>query len=292
MAMSRRLTVALLAVAAVAVPAIGAASASAEGVKPLINSTLVGSIPSDPMIHGVTAGGAPWALKASTFNLASNGAVVVAVKGLVIPELGTPGPVNEIDAAIYCGADTTAAATTRSVKLNDEGDALIVDKVTLPKRCFAPQVLINPNSIPAIYIAAGGFNLAELPRFPVPILNTTLAGSLPSDPMLHGVTNGGAPWALKASTFNLASNGAVFVAVKGLVIPELGTPGPVNEIDAAIYCGADTTAAATTKSVKLNDEGDATIVDKVTLPTRCVAPQILINPNQLGFLYIAGNGFA
>jgi hypothetical protein len=290
--MPRRLTVALLAVAAIALSATGAASASAERVKPLINSTLVGSLPSDPMIHGVAAGSAPWALKASTFNLASNGAVVVAVKGLVIPALGTPGPVNEIDAAIYCGADTTAAATTKSVRLNEEGDAVIVDKVTLPERCFAPQVLINPNMIPAIYIAAGGFNLEELPHFPVPILNTTLAGSLPSDPMLHEVTAGSAPWVVKASTFNLLSNGAVVVAVKGLVIPALGTPGPVNEIDAAIYCGADTTPAALTKSVKLNEEGNARIIDRVTLPTRCVAPQILINPNQIGSLYIAGNGFA
>ena len=291
MRVSRRVPVALLAVAAIAVSAIGAASASAEQVKPLINSTLVGSIPSDPMIHAVTAGGAPWALKASTLNLASNGAVVVAVKGLVIPELGTPGPVKEIDAAIYCGTDTTAAATTRSVKLNERGNALIVDKVTLPKRCLAPQVLIDPNMIPATYIAAGGFNLAELPKFPVPILNTKLAGSIPSDPMLHGVTAGGAPWVVTASTFNLLSNGAVVVAVRGLVIPGLGTPGPVNEIDAAIYCGADTTPAAMTKSVELNEEGDATIVDKVRLPNRCVAPQILINPNQLGFLYIAANGF-
>jgi hypothetical protein len=290
--MPRRFTVALLAVAAIAVSAIGAASASAEKVKPLINSTLVGSLPSDPMIHGVAAGSAPWALKASTFNLASNGFVVVAVKGLVIPALGTPGPVNEIDAAIYCGADATAAATTKSVTLNKEGDAVIVDKVALPERCFAPQVLINPNRIPAIYIAAGGFNLEELPQFPVPILNTTLAGSLPSDPVLHGVTAGGAPWVVKASTFNLLSNGVVVVAVKGLVIPALGTPGPVNEIDAAIYCGADTTPAAMTKSVKLNEEGNARIIDKVTLPTRCVAPQILINPNQIGSLYIAGNGFA
>jgi hypothetical protein len=290
--MPRRFTVALLAVAAIAVSAIGAASASAEKVKPLINSTLVGSLPSDPMIHGVAAGSAPWALKASTFNVASNGLVVVAVKGLVIPALGTPGPVNEVDAAIYCGADMTAAATTKSVTLNKEGDAVIVDKVALPERCFAPQVLINPNMIPAIYIAAGGFNLQELPQFPVPILNTTLAGSLPSDPVLHGVTAGGAPWVVKASTFNLLSNGVVVVAVKGLVIPALGTPGPVNEIDAAIYCGADTAPAAMTKSVKLNEEGDARIIDKVALPTRCVAPQILINPNQIGSLYIAGNGFA
>src|SRR5271154_3524505 len=157
MPMSRRLTVALLAVAAVAESAIGGASAAAEEVKPLINSTLVGSMPSDPMIHGVTAGGAPWALKASTFNLASNGVVVVAVRGLVIPELGTPGPVNEIDAAIYCGADTTAAATTKSVKLNDEGDGTLVDKVTLPTRCVAPQILINPNRLGFLYIAGNGF---------------------------------------------------------------------------------------------------------------------------------------
>ena len=90
----------------------------------------------------------------------------------------------------------------------------------------------------------------------VPVLATTLAPSVPNDPKIHGVAPGSAPWKLKFGAATLLSNGRIVVAVKGLLItgtnsPADNTVGPVQAVDAALYCGDSTTAAATTKSAPL-----------------------------------------
>lgn len=59
--------------------------------------------------------------------------------------------------AIYCGNDTMAAVTSPSVPLSQKGNAFIYAHVTLPSSCLTPVVLVNPNSLPSIYIAASGF---------------------------------------------------------------------------------------------------------------------------------------
>jgi hypothetical protein len=110
------------------------------------------------VLHGVTAGFAPWVIKQSAFQLLGNGDVVVVIRGLVIPELGTPGPVKTVDAALYCGNETTPAATTASVPISEQGNAVIVSHVSLPATCLTPAVLINPNHFGAIYIATSGFS--------------------------------------------------------------------------------------------------------------------------------------
>ena len=297
---SRRITLALIAAAVLVGSATTAASAvAAPAVSfpvPVVNllaSRLTPSVPTDPSLHGVTAGSAPWVLKASRFQLLSNGALTAAVRGLIIPELGTPRPVTSIDASVYCGNETTAAATTGTVPLSDKGDAVIATKVTLPKSCLAPIVLINPLGISAIYIAASGFETtSSVPWFARPVLTSTLAPSIPTDPMLHGVTAGSAPWVLKASAFQLRRNGFFVAAINGLIIPELGTPGPVTSVDASLYCGTETTAAATTATVPLSEKGDALIATKVTLPKSCLAPVVLINPLGISSIYIATGGFS
>jgi hypothetical protein len=147
------LTVALLAGSALTTGAAAAASTNRAN----LGTSLAPSVPSDPVLHGVTAGSAPWVIKQSSFQLLPNGQVVVLIRGLVIPELGTPGPVTSVDAALYCGNETTPAATTQSVPLSEQGNALIVSRVSLPATCLTPAVLINPNGIGAIYIATSGF---------------------------------------------------------------------------------------------------------------------------------------
>ncbi len=85
------------------------------------------------------------------------------MKGLVIPSLGTPGPVTTISAALYCGADsnTTAAATTPQVPLSSKGDARIHDtSFSAPSTCLAPVILVQPHGtgVPAnLYIAVDGW---------------------------------------------------------------------------------------------------------------------------------------
>jgi hypothetical protein len=131
-----------------------------HGGATLFKTTLAPSLPSDPVLHGVAAGGAPWVLTRGEARLRRDGRMQVRVRGLVIPPPtgnGTAGPVTTIDAALYCGNDTTAAATTASVPISQSGDARIDDRLTLPSTCLAPVVLVHPNGIAAAYIAASGF---------------------------------------------------------------------------------------------------------------------------------------
>lgn len=90
-------------------------------------------------------------------------------------------------------------------------------------------------------------------RHSVALINESLAPSQSTDPTFHGVTPGGAPWVLKRGEVRLKSDGKLDLRVEGLVIPALGTPGPVTTISASLYCGADssTTAADTTQQVPI-----------------------------------------
>jgi hypothetical protein len=155
---SRRTSLALLTSAMLAGLALAPASALATPARTAsLSTSLAPSVPSDPMLHGASAGNAPWVLKRGTFRLLGNGQVVVLIRGLVIPERGTPGPVKTVDASLYCANDTTAAASTPSVPISESGNATIVSRVSLPASCLTPAVLINPNGIGSIYITTSGF---------------------------------------------------------------------------------------------------------------------------------------
>jgi hypothetical protein len=131
----------------------------------LFRASLAPSVPTDPAIHGVAAGGAPWVLQHGRVAIDSEGRVRVRIAGLVIPvahgtfPAGTARPVTVVSAALYCGADsaTTAAATTASVPISEGGDAVITETVQLPATCLAPVVLIHPNNVAGAYIAASGW---------------------------------------------------------------------------------------------------------------------------------------
>ena len=128
----------------------------------LISESLAPSVPTDPMFHGVAAGGAPWVLKEGQVRLSTSGELDLRVRGLVIPVApgnGTPGPVNTISASLYCGADseTMAAATTGQVPIARDGDARIDAHITVPATCLSPVILVNPNGNPAAYIALDGW---------------------------------------------------------------------------------------------------------------------------------------
>ena len=135
---------------------------------PVLATSLAPSVPTDPKIHGVAPGSAPWKLKFGAATLLANGRIVVAIKGLLITGTNsaadnTVGPVTAVDAALYCGDSTTAAATTKSAPLGPKGNALINDKITLPPKCLAPALVINPTAngaaLPGTYIAASGFGM-------------------------------------------------------------------------------------------------------------------------------------
>ncbi|MGZ4183680.1 MAG: hypothetical protein ACXVUL_23710 [Solirubrobacteraceae bacterium] len=92
--------------------------------------------------------------------LRQDGRLDVKIRGLVIPPPtgnGTPGPVTTVRAALFCGNDTAAAATTPSVPLSTSGNARIRASLTLPAKCLAPALLIQPNGSSTVYITANGF---------------------------------------------------------------------------------------------------------------------------------------
>jgi hypothetical protein len=290
MHLSRKVALALVSAALVAGSAIGAAGAVAAPVTPVLTTSLAPSVPTDPVLHGVAPGSAPWVLKRSAATL-SNGVLVATIQGLVIPELGTPGPVTSVDVALYCANETTPAATTKTFPLSEKGNAQIVEKVNLPATCLTPALLINPLGIGSIYIGTSGFAANQSEPLGQSLLVSSLAPSVPTDPVLHGVAPGSAPWVIRQSTASL-TDGLLVVDVDGLIIPELGTPGPVKSIDAALYCANETTPAAMTGTFPLSEQGNALIVEKVKLPSTCLTPALLINPLGIGSIYIATSGFA
>jgi hypothetical protein len=284
---SKRMTFALLALTAFVLSAMTATSALAiSSPAPFLKSAVDPSVPTDPILHGAEAGSAPWVLKRGTVKLTNAGELQVQVRGLIIPGLGTPGPVTSIDASLYCGNETTPAATTATSPLSIKGDGTIDAMVSLPANCQTPAVLINPLGITSIYIATNGSFMEK------ETLRSTVLPSVPGDPILRGVEAGSAPWVLKAGVIRLRGNGQLKVEVRGLIIPALGTPGPVTSIDASIYCGAEETPAATTATSPLSVKGNGTINAMVSLPANCQTPAVLINPLGITTIYISTSGFS
>jgi hypothetical protein len=128
------------------------------------------------------------------------------------------------------------------------------------------------------------------------LIRENLAPSVPDDPAFHGVIPGNAPWVLKSGSVRIDGH-SLDLRVRGLVIPVApgnGTPGPVTTISASLYCGSDmdTMAAATTGQVPISRDGDARIRDRsFEVPSTCLAPVILVNPNGLANLYITVDGW-
>lgn len=135
-----------------------------ENGQTLLRSAVAPSLPTDPVIHGVAAGGLPWVLGRGGIRLRSDGRIRVTLVGLVIPvahgsfPAGTARPVTTVSASLYCAPDSTAAAaTTMAVPISADGDATIDDTITLPSTCLAPIVLVHPNGIAGAYIATSGW---------------------------------------------------------------------------------------------------------------------------------------
>jgi hypothetical protein len=140
--------------AAFAPAAAGAAvmDAGSGGGRTVLHAELAGSLPTDPALFGVTAGGAPWVVDQGDVRLRS-GRLDVRVTGLIIPTTGV-NPVTDLAASVVCNG--VVVATTAAVPFSSAGDARIDAAVTLPERCLAPVVLLNPRGNPAVYIAATG----------------------------------------------------------------------------------------------------------------------------------------
>lgn len=135
-------------------------AAESIGGRALLEQTLAPSVPTDPMLNGNAAGGAPWVLRRGEAKLRGDGTLRVEVRGLVIPVApgnGTPGPVVTVSASLYCGGSATAQGTTPQAPISRAGDAVMAGPVPVPAKCLAPTALVHPNSATTTYIAASGF---------------------------------------------------------------------------------------------------------------------------------------
>ena len=134
-----------------------ASSAVAEELS--FRSTIVGSNP-QTVIGGIPSGGALWTVRKGSAALDDDGRLRVEVRDLILPRLGTPGPVNSVSASLVCGgAGGTVVATTDAVALSEAGNAEIESRISLPATCFGPVVLVRAvfNGTPGPWIASTGF---------------------------------------------------------------------------------------------------------------------------------------
>jgi hypothetical protein len=130
------------------------------------------------------------------------------------------------------------------------------------------------------------------------LLSSSLAPSVPTDPVIHGVAAGAVPRALGRGSVRLRADGRLRVEVEGLVIPiahggfPAGTARPIDVVSASLYCAPDSAAAvATTGSVPISADGDARIDATIAIPASCLAPIVLVHPNGGDGVYIAATGW-
>jgi hypothetical protein len=123
-------------------------------------SPILGSNPG-VTIAGVKSGGAPWVVNHGFAILNDEGRLRADVRGLILPNLGTPGPVTAVAASVVCG--DAVATTSDSVALSVDGNAEIHAKLQVPSPCLGTIVLIRatafngtPLPAPGPWIAATG----------------------------------------------------------------------------------------------------------------------------------------
>ena len=123
----------------------------------------------------------------------------------------------------------------------------------------------------------------------------------PTGIKIGDVNSCGKIWKLKGGHAHLGADGKLNVEVKGLVLNDAsvgefnGTPDGVDGVAAAVICtGASGAAvAAQTDVVPLSKSGDAKVHAKVSLPSGCIAPIVVLRERYEGKIggWLAGTGF-
>ena len=122
------------------------------------------------------------------------------------------------------------------------------------------------------------------------LLQAPIAGSLPSDDPIFGVSPGGAPWVIDRGSARVRTDGRLEVRVEGLVIPPPTQPNvnPVPKLSASLACNGE--VVVTTRQVPFSRSGDARIKERVNVPKRCIAPVVMLNPNGNAKVFIGITG--
>jgi hypothetical protein len=121
----------------------------------LVEGRFTPSLPTDPPIAGVRAGGAPWVLGRSSVTLRENGRLDVRLVGLQIPRAdGTKdNTVGQITAGVFCGGTLAARSAPQPLTVPD-GDARFRVWLDVPETCDMATVLISPAANAGVYIAS------------------------------------------------------------------------------------------------------------------------------------------
>ena len=129
-----------------------AAPALASGGN-LVNADLVGSLKADAPLFGVTPGGVDWTVSDSSVQVKKDGEFDAKVRNLLVTATQA-NPVATISASLVCNG--MVVSTSDAVAFDAAGDARIKGMFTMPERCLAPAVLLNPLGRAGVFIAATG----------------------------------------------------------------------------------------------------------------------------------------
>lgn len=126
-----------------------------------------------------------------------------------------------------------------------------------------------------------------------------LVACLSNGTAIGGVISCGKIWKLKSGKAEL-KKGKLEVEVKGLVLNDAsvgqynGTPDGVDAVAAAVICHGPSgaTVAAQLDPVPLSKSGDAKVEGKVSLPSGCVGPVVVLRERYEGKIggWLAGTG--
>ncbi len=161
--------------------------------------------------------------------------------------------------------------------------------MSLTKRSFLAAVLVAA----VVFVAAAAADHGGRGReHHGPLLQQRLIGSILSDQPIHNTARGGVPW-VGTGTATLDRHGRFEVRIRGLLVAGTNNTGPVMTVTASLYRAPDSSGPVfTTASEPLSSHGDARIRQHVTVPSRCLAPVVLVHPNGGGGAYIMATGFA
>jgi hypothetical protein len=108
----------------------------------------------------------------------------------------------------------------------------------------------------------------------------------PTGTAIGDVPSCGKVWKLTSGSAELKKSGEVEAEVKGLVLNDAstgtsnGTPDGVDGVAAAVVCGGK--VAAQTDVVPLSKEGNANVKAKVSVPSDCKTPVIVLRERYEG----------
>jgi hypothetical protein len=142
---------------------------------------------------------------------------------------------------------------------------------------------------PAVPAAAGG-DLAEHPwglNGTSVLLRSDLVGSLTVDPVLFGAVPGTNDWSTSRSDVVVSREGRLTARIRDLILTRDGS-NLLPLVSASLVCNGE--IVDRTDPVPFSDAGNALISTQVTVPDRCLAPAVLLNPLDRGTVYIAATG--